>query len=160
MQKVRQRVLVLNFDVMASKRYAMYVFALYFEARPYRLISKDIRGLLEEWVEYIAGCERIWIRASISNRKIFYDYDAAPFSQNDERLRTFPFPTRRPVSFSNILLVPISEKLDRHNLNCCDVSLNWSAPKSPASRKRNYVLKMRPILLHCQNQSQHQQPNT
>lgn len=60
-------------------------------------LRDDIRGLLEEWSEDIAGCERIWIRASISNRKIFYEYDAAPFSKNDERLRTFPFPTRRPT---------------------------------------------------------------
>jgi hypothetical protein len=58
---------------------------------------------MEEWAEDIAGCERIWIRASISNRKIFYDYDGAPFGKNDERLRTFPFPTRRPVSASSVL---------------------------------------------------------
>ena len=58
---------------------------------------------MEEWGDDIAGCERIWIRASISNRKIFYDYDGAPFGKNDERLRTFPFPTRRPVSASSVL---------------------------------------------------------
>ncbi|KAF5316453.1 hypothetical protein D9619_006128 [Psilocybe cf. subviscida] len=60
-------------------------------------LRDDIRGLLNEWKDDIADCERIWIRASTSNRKIFYDYDEAPFAKNDERLRTFPFPTRRPT---------------------------------------------------------------
>ncbi|KAF8972658.1 hypothetical protein BDZ97DRAFT_1782096 [Flammula alnicola] len=60
-------------------------------------LRDDIRGLLQEWADDIAGCERIWIRASTSNRKIFYDYESAPFAKNDERLRTFPFPTRRPT---------------------------------------------------------------
>ena len=66
---------------------------------------KDIRGLLQEWVDELAGCERIWIRASISNRRIFFDFDEAPFIKGDERLRTFPFPTRRPVSFPLILYI-------------------------------------------------------
>jgi hypothetical protein len=60
-------------------------------------LIQDIRGLLETWDEEIAQCERIWIRASISNRRIFYDYGSAPWAKKDIRLRTFPFPTRRPV---------------------------------------------------------------
>ncbi|PPQ94639.1 hypothetical protein CVT25_009370 [Psilocybe cyanescens] len=60
-------------------------------------LRDDIRGLLEEWKDDLADCERIWIRASTSNRKIFYDYEDAPFNNRDERLRTFPFPTRRPT---------------------------------------------------------------
>ena len=61
-------------------------------------LLQDIRELLSEWSEYIGQCERIWIRASTSNKRIFYDYDEAQWSKSDERLRTFPFPTRRPVS--------------------------------------------------------------
>ncbi|KAF8159800.1 hypothetical protein B0H34DRAFT_704885 [Crassisporium funariophilum] len=60
-------------------------------------LRDDIRGLLKEWEEDIAGCERIWIRASTSNRRIFFDYEEAPFTKGDERFRTFPFPTRRPT---------------------------------------------------------------
>lgn len=52
---------------------------------------------MDEWREDIARSELIWIRASVSNRRIFLDYDEAPFTKRDERLRTFPFPTRRPV---------------------------------------------------------------
>ncbi|KAF4610969.1 hypothetical protein D9613_006734 [Agrocybe pediades] len=60
-------------------------------------LRDDIRGLLEEWKEDLADCERVWLRANTSNRRIFYDYEGAPFSKNDERFRTFPFPTRRPT---------------------------------------------------------------
>ncbi|KAF8920695.1 hypothetical protein CPB85DRAFT_1272507 [Mucidula mucida] len=42
-------------------------------------------------------CERIWIRASGTNRKIFMDYDGCAIAKGDQRLRTFPFPTRRPT---------------------------------------------------------------
>lgn len=60
-------------------------------------LREDIRNLLLEWTEDINDCERIWIRASGSNRKIFMDYEGAVILKGDERLRTFPFPTRRPT---------------------------------------------------------------
>ena len=37
----------------------------------------DIRNLLQEWSEDIEQCERVWIRASVSNRRIFLDYEGA-----------------------------------------------------------------------------------
>ncbi|KAG6890979.1 hypothetical protein C0992_011738 [Termitomyces sp. T32_za158] len=60
-------------------------------------IVRDIRNLLSEWRDEIDACERIWIRASGSNRKIFLGYDDAVIQKGDDRLRTFPFPTRRPT---------------------------------------------------------------
>ncbi|KAH9004696.1 hypothetical protein EDB86DRAFT_2884990 [Lactarius hatsudake] len=51
-------------------------------------LRDDIRNLLSEWVDEINQCERIWIRASVSNRKIFLDYDDAVIAKGDERLRT------------------------------------------------------------------------
>ncbi|EKM81942.1 hypothetical protein AGABI1DRAFT_118975 [Agaricus bisporus var. burnettii JB137-S8] len=59
-------------------------------------LQEDIRNLLLEWAEDIDSCERIWIRASVSNRRIFFDFDG-PIVKGDDRLRTFPFPTRRPT---------------------------------------------------------------
>lgn len=38
---------------------------------------QDIRGLLTAWADELNQCERIWIRASTHNRRIFYDYDEA-----------------------------------------------------------------------------------
>ncbi|KAA1468791.1 hypothetical protein DENSPDRAFT_541465 [Dentipellis sp. KUC8613] len=60
-------------------------------------LRDDIRNLLTDWAEEIDQCERIWIRASGSNRRIFLDYEGAIIPKGDERLRTFPFPTRRPT---------------------------------------------------------------
>ncbi|KAI5122477.1 hypothetical protein M0805_001389 [Coniferiporia weirii] len=60
-------------------------------------LRDDIRALIEEWSEDIAASERIWLRASGANRRIFMDYDEAIISKGDGRLRTFPFPTRRPT---------------------------------------------------------------
>lgn len=68
-------------------------------------IFQDIRNLLVEWAEDIDNCEKIWIRASGSNRKIFMDYEGAVIPKGDERLRTFPFPTRRPVYLLFTLLI-------------------------------------------------------
>ncbi|EGN96562.1 hypothetical protein SERLA73DRAFT_184638 [Serpula lacrymans var. lacrymans S7.3] len=60
-------------------------------------LRDDIRNLLEEWADEINDCELIWIRASGSNRRIFLDYERCIIQKGDERLRTFPFPTRRPT---------------------------------------------------------------
>ncbi|KAJ7623475.1 hypothetical protein FB45DRAFT_991897 [Roridomyces roridus] len=60
-------------------------------------LRDDIRNLIQDWAEEIDACERIWIRASGANRKIFIDYDGCVIAKGDGRLRTFPFPTRRPT---------------------------------------------------------------
>jgi len=62
-------------------------------------LRDDVRNLISssEWATAIAASERLWMRASISNKRIFYDYDGAAFAKSDPRLRTFPFPTRRPT---------------------------------------------------------------
>jgi hypothetical protein len=104
MRKGLQKVPALNLEDMENKLYEMYVQFIHLLITLATNIFKDIRGLLEEWTDELAGCERIWIRASVSNRKIFFDFDEAPFAKGDERLRTFPFPTRRPVSFSLVFL--------------------------------------------------------
>lgn len=60
-------------------------------------LRDDIRSLLTDWADELHDCERIFIRASVSNRRIFLDYEGAVIEKGDDRLRTFPFPTRRPT---------------------------------------------------------------
>ncbi|EKM50433.1 uncharacterized protein PHACADRAFT_263724 [Phanerochaete carnosa HHB-10118-sp] len=60
-------------------------------------LRDDIRSLLTDWADELYDCERIFIRASVSNRRIFLDYEGAVLEKGDDRLRTFPFPTRRPT---------------------------------------------------------------
>ena len=50
---------------------------LFFSSNVLNTLIKDIRKLLEDWAEDIHDCERIWIRASVSNRRIFLDYEGA-----------------------------------------------------------------------------------
>ncbi|CAE6417493.1 unnamed protein product [Rhizoctonia solani] len=60
-------------------------------------LREDIQGILAEWSEEVGKSELIFFRASVSNRKMFWDWENAPIKKGDDRLRTFPFPTRRPT---------------------------------------------------------------
>jgi hypothetical protein len=61
-------------------------------------LQEEIRELLSDWADDIAASERIFIRASVHGKKSFWGYEGAVLDKSDERIRTFPFPTRRPVS--------------------------------------------------------------
>ncbi|OSD02971.1 hypothetical protein PYCCODRAFT_1467278 [Trametes coccinea BRFM310] len=97
-------------------------------------LRDDIRNLLQEWAEDIHDCERIWIRASVSNRRIFLDYEGAIIEKGDERLRTFPFPTRRPTQaelsrcLQELTRVKVSH-LTEEALRAQDEALLASLPK-------------------------------
>ncbi|CAE6425741.1 unnamed protein product [Rhizoctonia solani] len=60
-------------------------------------LREDIQGILDEWSEDVRKSELVFFRASVSNRKMFWDWENAPIKKGDNRLRTFPFPTRRPT---------------------------------------------------------------
>ncbi|KAI0629166.1 hypothetical protein C8Q77DRAFT_1076201 [Trametes polyzona] len=97
-------------------------------------LRDDIRNLLQDWAEEIHDCERIWIRASVSNRRIFLDYEGAVIEKGDERLRTFPFPTRRPTQaelsrcLQELTRVKVSH-LTEEALRAQDEALLASLPK-------------------------------
>lgn len=61
-------------------------------------LQEEIRALLSDWAEDLAASERIFIRASTHGKRSFWGYDGAVLDKLDDRIRTFPFPTRRPVS--------------------------------------------------------------
>lgn len=97
-------------------------------------LKDDIRSLLTEWREDIEASERIFIRANTANMRIFLDFDDSPIEKNDERLRTFPFPTRRPTQsevvrcVTEVLRVKISH-LTEEALAAQDQALLDSLPK-------------------------------
>lgn len=59
-------------------------------------LIKEVRELLTSWKRHIDGAEHIFIRANgIANRKILVGYEGSPLKLADQRIRTFPFTTRR-----------------------------------------------------------------
>ena len=61
------------------------------------MLQQEIRELLTSWKEYIETSELIFLRAGKTSQRIFYDYKEAVLTTKDLRMRTFPFPTRRPT---------------------------------------------------------------
>src|ERR1700753_2371438 len=100
-RKVQRSVVARCFAATGNRHLEMYALALSFLVLLLMFLGQDIRNLLREWSEEIDQCERVWIRASVSNRRIFFDFEDSSLTKGDERLRTFPFPTRRPVSPSD-----------------------------------------------------------
>lgn len=58
-------------------------------------LRDDIRNLLQDWAEDIRDCERIWIRASVSNRRIFLDYEGCVINKGE--LHTLVFSSLQRV---------------------------------------------------------------
>lgn len=59
-------------------------------------LMQEIRDLLEDWKDLIRTSERWFVRAvGNTNRKVLFGYEGAVLDAKDERLRNFPFSTRR-----------------------------------------------------------------
>ncbi|MCJ1437998.1 hypothetical protein MMC27_007385 [Xylographa pallens] len=60
-------------------------------------LEAEVRALLSEWKELIAGSELLFVRATgTTNKKtLFGPYEGQVLRQNDPRVRSFPFSTRR-----------------------------------------------------------------
>lgn len=77
-------------------------------------LREEVRELLRDWSDEIAGCEAVFLRASKTNYKPFFDYEGAPLTRTDPRIRGYSFPTRRPTvkellrSFDELTRVKVS----------------------------------------------------
>lgn len=59
-------------------------------------LQKEVMELLTQWHDYLARAEYVFIRANgASNRKILVGYEGAELKNNDVRIRSFPFTTKR-----------------------------------------------------------------
>ena len=60
-------------------------------------LTQEVRDLLAEWKEWIDSAELLFIRASgtTNRRTLFGPYEGQVLSTKDERIRGFPFNTRR-----------------------------------------------------------------
>ena len=74
-------------------------------------LQEEIQALMIEWQDEIRSSEKIFLRASTAGKRSFWGYEGAVIEKGDERVVTFPFPTRRPVS-------AMCECRPRHQLMC------------------------------------------
>ncbi|KAJ3046033.1 hypothetical protein HDV00_003782 [Rhizophlyctis rosea] len=59
-------------------------------------LQQEIRELLVEWKDYIKQSRLVFIRAPGVNRASVF-FDGSPLTSPDDRIRSFPFTTRRPT---------------------------------------------------------------
>lgn len=60
-------------------------------------MHEDVGNLLKNWQDDIAQCSCIFIRAPSYNKSLFFGGKNPPMKRDDDRIRTIPFPTRRPT---------------------------------------------------------------
>ncbi|EGW32720.1 uncharacterized protein SPAPADRAFT_137135 [Spathaspora passalidarum NRRL Y-27907] len=62
-------------------------------------LIQEVRELLQEWKSHLNECVSIFIRANgASNKKILVGYEGAVLQNNDPRIRSFPFTTKRATT--------------------------------------------------------------
>ncbi|ODV82456.1 uncharacterized protein CANTADRAFT_20004 [Suhomyces tanzawaensis NRRL Y-17324] len=62
-------------------------------------LIKEVRELLQEWNGHLKECASIFIRANgASNRKILVGYEGCVLTNDDKRIKTFPFSTKRATT--------------------------------------------------------------
>lgn len=64
-----------------------------------KLLIQDVRELLNSWKQDLSECSSIFIRANGSNnRGTLIGYDGAVLNNGDDRIKSFPFTTKRPTT--------------------------------------------------------------
>ncbi|KAJ3154978.1 hypothetical protein HDU86_004497 [Geranomyces michiganensis] len=59
-------------------------------------LKEEIAELLKTWKSMLDSCQLIFIRAAPLNRKALF-YEGSPLATDSDRVRSFPFTTRRPT---------------------------------------------------------------
>lgn len=86
-------------------------------------LQKEVRELLESWRSYLVKAENVFIRANgASNRKILVGYENAVLKNDDPKIHSFPFTTKRAtlsevkkawakLSYMTVLDLPKAKKV-------------------------------------------------
>lgn len=106
-------------------------------------LQKEVRELLASWKEYVDKAEHIFIRANgAANRKILVGYEGAVVHNNDKRIKTFPFTTKRAtlsevkkawarLSYLAVVDIPAEKKVEKKKV------VEKSPSKTPEPEKKS-----------------------
>lgn len=100
-------------------------------------LENDIRNLLREWKSMIDTSQLLFVRASGSTnrRTLFGPYEGQILRQNDNRLRSFPFSTRRATqselmrSFAELTRIKISQVDEAALLAAAEITVSKESSK-------------------------------
>ncbi len=85
------------------------------------LFLQEVQDLLLSWSSHLSDCSRIFIRVPAGNKAIFFGSKEPPFRKKDPRIRTIPFPTRRPT-FREVQRVHILlSSVECYGMSCYNV---------------------------------------
>ena len=103
-------------------------------------LEMEVRALLAEWKTMIAGCQLLFVRATgtTNRRTLFGPYEGQVLRQNDHRLRTFPFSTRRATQAE---LMRAFVELTRVKVSEVDEAALAKAAEEEALRKEKQAAK-------------------
>lgn len=111
-------------------------------------LIQEVRELLDSWKNYLDSCESIFIRANgASNRKILVGYEGSVLQNNDVRIKSFPFTTKRAtkselrkawVELSYLKVVDIPKVNDKLNKK---LQLEREAIKNSQTQSKKAVVE-------------------
>ncbi|KAI9016929.1 hypothetical protein BC832DRAFT_588221 [Gaertneriomyces semiglobifer] len=108
-------------------------------------LHKEVRELLTSWKDYIDKSDLIFVRAPGASRKTLFFDDG--IDQQDERVRSFPFTTRRPTfgelqrcfaELSTLRVRPLDELLNEES---AEVKPQKALPKQSTPKVRSSAIK-------------------
>lgn len=107
-------------------------------------LIKEVRELMQEWSGRLKNCVNVFIRANgPANRRILVGYEGAVLQNNDSRIKSFPFTTKRAtttelkrawveLSYLNVMDIP---KLSERAQKKLDLAKERAEAASTASAK-------------------------
>lgn len=105
-------------------------------------LVQEVRELLQSWSCHLNDCHSVFIRANgASNRKILVGYEGGPLKNNDIRIKTFPFSTRRATT----------SELKRAWVNLSHLSIENAAKSDITAKKK--LLQQQENLKRSQQQT-------
>ncbi|KAM3125429.1 hypothetical protein CJJ07_002938 [Candidozyma auris] len=122
-------------------------------------LQQEVRELLASWKEYLDKADFVFIRANaVANRRALVGYEGAPLGNDDKRLRSFPFTTKRAtlselkrawvrLSYMQVVELPkVTKKAPEKALEASRVQRKTPSPKPELSGSDKHTKELIDLL--------------